>query len=125
MLDVIRERLEAPDVLKLLQTVSDKWNPEMIGIERAGYQLALIQILRRQTTLPIVELKADRDKLSRALPLSAKMEAGMVFFPREAIWFSDLEKELLQFPNGEHDDQVDSLAYAVLESARKNTIRAY
>jgi predicted phage terminase large subunit-like protein len=53
------------------------------------------------------------------------MEAGMVFFPREAIWFSDLEKELLQFPNGEHDDQVDSLAYAVLQSARKNTIRAY
>jgi len=125
VLDVIRERLEAPDVLKLLQTVSDKWNPEMIGVERAGYQLALIQILRRQTTLPIVELKADRDKLSRALPLSAKMEAGMVFFPREAIWFSDLEKELLQFPNGEHDDQVDSLAYAVLQSARKNTIRAY
>lgn len=125
VLDVIRERLEAPEVLKLLQTVYDKWNPEMIGIERAGYQLALIQIVRRQTTLPIVELKADRDKLSRALPLSAKMEAGMVFFPRDAVWFSDMEKELLQFPNGEHDDQVDSLAYAVLQSARKNKIRAY
>jgi len=125
VLDVIRNRIEAPDVVKLLEQVYDKWNPRFIGVDRAGFQLALIQIIRRQTGLPIVELKADRDKLSRALPLSAKMEAGMVFFPNDALWYSDLEKELLQFPAGDHDDQVDSLAYGILQVARKKTITAY
>jgi len=125
VLDVIRKRIEAPDIVKLLEQVYEKWQPTSIGVESAGFQLALIQIIRRQTTLPIVKLKADKDKLSRALPLSAKMEAGMVFFPNDALWYSDLEKELLVFPSGDHDDQVDSLAYAILQVARKKTITAY
>jgi predicted phage terminase large subunit-like protein len=125
VLDVIRKRIEAPDIVKLLEQVYEKWNPVSIGVESAGFQLALIQIIRRQTTLPIVKLKADKDKLSRALPLSAKMEAGMVFFPNDALWYSDLEKELLVFPSGDHDDQVDSLAYGILQVAKKKTITAY
>ena len=125
VLDLIRKRIEAPDIVKLLEQVYEKWNPVSIGVESAGFQLALIQIIRRQTTLPIVKLKADKDKLSRALPLSAKMEAGMVFFPNDALWYSDLEKELLVFPSGDHDDQVDSLAYGILQVAKKKTITAY
>jgi predicted phage terminase large subunit-like protein len=125
VLDVVRARLEAPQVLKLLQDVYDKWQPEVMGVERAGYQLAFVQIARQQTNLPIRELRADKDKVSRALPLSAKMEAGQVYFPKYADWYLDLEKELLQFPAGEHDDQVDSLAYAILQVARKREFRAY
>lgn len=125
VLEVNRQRLEAPQVLKLLQDTYDKWQPEVIGIERAGYQLAFVQIARQQTALPIRELRADKDKLSRALPLSAKMEAGQVYFPKYAEWYLELEKELLQFPAGEHDDQVDSLAYAILQVARKREFRAY
>jgi predicted phage terminase large subunit-like protein len=53
------------------------------------------------------------------------MEAGQVYFPKYADWYLDLEKELLQFPAGEHDDQVDSLAYAILQVARKREFRAY
>ena len=78
-----------------------------------------------QTALPIRELRADKDKLSRALPLSAKMEAGQVYFAKYADWYLELEKELLQFPAGEHDDQVDALAYAILQLARKREFRAY
>lgn len=125
VLEVNRQRLEAPQVLKLLQDTYDKWQPEVIGVERAGYQLAFVQIARQQTSLPIRELRADKDKLSRALPLSAKMEAGQVYFPKYAEWYLELEKELLQFPAGEHDDQVDSLAYAILQVARKREFRAY
>ena len=125
VLDVVRDKVEAPEIISLLEKVNEKWQPEKIGIESAGFQLALIQIIRRQTSLPIVKLKADKDKLSRALPLSAKMEASMVFFANDSLWYSELEKELLQFPSGEHDDQVDSLAYAVLQVARRKQIKAY
>jgi phage terminase large subunit-like protein len=49
----------------------------------------------------------------------------MVFFPNDALWYSELEKELLVFPSGDHDDQVDSLAYGILQVAKKKTLRAY
>jgi len=122
--DIIKDRIEAPDLLPILQKVYDKYTPTYIGIERAGYQLAMVQIAQR-SGLPIKELKADRDKVARAFPLSAKMEAGKVYFPRQKVWYADLERELLQFPAGEHDDQVDALAYAVLQVASRKEFRAY
>ena len=125
VLDLIRRKMEAPDVLKLLEAVYEKWLPSVIGVESAGYQLALIQMAKRQTSLPIVKLKADRDKFSRALPLSAKMESGIVYYPNESVWYSDLEKEMLQFPAGEHDDQVDALAYGILQTSTRDKFRAY
>ncbi len=122
--EIFRQRLEAPDIIPILQKKYDEYNLDYIGIERAGYQLALVQMARR-TGLPIRELRADRDKISRAMPLSAKMESGYVYFARNAIWLDELERELLQFPEGEHDDQVDALAYGILETTRKKEYKAY
>jgi hypothetical protein len=44
---------------------------------------------------------------------SAKFENGQVFLPKEAPWLPDLEDELFAFPNGRHDDQVDSISQAL------------
>ena len=44
---------------------------------------------------------------------AAKFENGQVFFPKEAPWLRDLEDELFAFPNGRHDDQVDSISQAL------------
>ncbi len=35
---------------------------------------------------------------------------GKVYFPRRAAWLGDFESELLRFPVGRDDDQVDALA---------------
>ena len=35
---------------------------------------------------------------------------GKVWLPRRAAWLSDFETELLRFPVGKYDDQVDTLA---------------
>ena len=74
------------------------------------YQASLVQALSRDG-LPVRPLKPDRDKLSRALPMAARVESGDVYFPAEAPWLADFESELRQFPNAEHDDQVDAFAY--------------
>jgi hypothetical protein len=44
---------------------------------------------------------------------SAKIEAGAVHLPRQAPWLDDLKAELLAFPHGPHDDQVDAIAQAL------------
>ncbi len=41
---------------------------------------------------------------------TAKIEAGQVFLPKDAPWLGDLLDELLAFPTGRHDDQVDSVS---------------
>ena len=122
ILDIDRRRLEAPDLLPLLQRKVEQFDLAYVGIERAGYQLAFIQMAKREG-LVVKSLKADRDKVSRAYPLIARMEAGDIFFPKNSTWFADVQTELLTFPEAEHDDIVDSLAYAVIESKVRKSIK--
>ena len=124
MLDMFRERVEAPDIVPQIERMVGIHNLEWVGIERAGYQLAIVQFARRQG-IKIKELRADKDKRSRALPLSAKMERGLVYFPKNADWVSEVERELLTFPIGVHDDIVDTLAYATLAGNKKRKWQAF
>ena len=39
----------------------------------------------------------------------ARFEAGRILLPREAVSLADFENELLAFPGGRYDDQVDAL----------------
>ena len=47
------------------------------------------------------------------------MEAGKIYFPRQKVWYANLEREFLQLPASEHDDQVDALAYIVTQEANR------
>jgi predicted phage terminase large subunit-like protein len=51
---------------------------------------------------------------------SAQFEAGQIIFHRGAPWLPDLEAELLSFPNGLHDDQVDSISQALIDGRDDN-----
>lgn len=55
--------------------------------------------------------KVTGDKASRAAGLAAQMEAGAVDIV-SAVWTTPLEDELLSFPAGAHDDQVDACSGA-------------
>ena len=50
------------------------------------------------------------DKVTRMSAQSAKIEAGRVLVPASAPWLQDFQVEILQFPHGRHDDQVDSVS---------------
>jgi predicted phage terminase large subunit-like protein len=49
------------------------------------------------------------DKAVRAQSIRARMATLGLYLPRKAPWRADLEAELLRFPAGKHDDQVDAL----------------
>jgi phage terminase large subunit-like protein len=59
----------------------------------------------------IVVLKPITDKLARARALQGRMQQGMVSFNAAGEWYDDIRAEMLRFPAGVHDDQVDSLAW--------------
>jgi predicted phage terminase large subunit-like protein len=56
------------------------------------------------------QFASTHDKATRARTFQASMSSGKVFLPRKALWLADMEGELLSFPAGRHDDQVDALS---------------
>jgi predicted phage terminase large subunit-like protein len=54
--------------------------------------------------------KPEGSKTDRMVAQSAKIEAGHVHLPREADWLDGFLLEMLAFPHGRHDDQVDSVS---------------
>jgi hypothetical protein len=62
--------------------------------------------------IPLAELQADTDKVTRAMAAADLNRQHRLWFPANAVWLDDWCDELAQFPNAAHDDQVDVLGYA-------------
>jgi predicted phage terminase large subunit-like protein len=52
----------------------------------------------------------NNNKKARATGISGRFQMGKIFFPKGRQWVATLKRELLAFPNGKHDDQVDVLS---------------
>ena len=52
----------------------------------------------------------EGDKWMRMEAQTPRFEAGHVLLPKEAPWLATFLDELLAFPRGRHDDQVDSVS---------------
>ena len=123
ILDVLRDRHDAISLERLFKRVYDQWHPDGAYIESVGFQSFLIQNLRQSLPhLPIHEIRPDRDKVTRAMAIAERVDGGKVYFRKGAKWLAAFEHELLTFPAGRHDDQVDAFAYAgVVHSKRSLT----
>lgn len=82
-----------------------------VFFESIGYQSMMIANMRRRG-FPAEAVYPDKDKATRAGAAGAMYRTGQVYHHGGAEWLSDFEHELLAFPVGEHDDQVDAIAYA-------------
>lgn len=111
ILSINRARRTFDGTQKEIEREGEFWRPYAVGIEKVAYQAAATQEAIRNTMLPIRELKADHDKVTRARLPAALAEAGKVYYV-EADWNEAFLDELLEFPNGRHDDQVDALSGA-------------
>jgi len=119
LVEQFRDQLQAPDVEKQMRIMEELWCPLFIGIEDRTTGTAAIQRFKRDG-ITIKSMKADRQKITRALIGSIWIENGKIFFPKRITWLNDLEAELVGFPHGAHDDQVDALAYAAGFSNNRN-----
>ncbi len=82
----------------------------------------MIQALRQDSSRDVpnpIGIKPDGDKLVRMEAQTPKIEAGQVFLPKDAPWLGDFLDELLAFPKGRHDDQVDSVSQFLNWASRR------
>jgi predicted phage terminase large subunit-like protein len=111
LFDVFRTHIEGPDQKPLLQQQSKRYRLEFQAIENKTFGTNLIQECIRDGMV-IFPVEVDTDKVTRSLPIAARYASGKVWHRQGATWLADLEDELLSFPRGKHDDQVDTLSMA-------------
>lgn len=124
LLDVLRRKMEGPDLPRIAARVWAAYQPAYFAVEATGFQVSTVQDMRRgapyenppRPPLPVKAIQPQGDKVARALTLAARMGGGHVYIPQTAPWLAALEAEMALFPRGEHDDQVDALAYGALEA---------
>jgi len=112
----LRERLDNPEQQQQTEVLYQQHHPNFVKVESVAYQLALIQQLRKRG-LPVKEYKPVKDKVSRASTAAVYYESGKVYHPKHAMWLPEWEDELLTFPLGANDDQVDNAGMACDELA--------
>jgi predicted phage terminase large subunit-like protein len=109
LLDVVRKRLEYPDLRREVDAAVERWQPDTVLVEKTGVGAALLQE-RQDTRVPFIGITPSAVKETRLRVQAAKFEGKQVHLPVRASWLADLEAELFSFPNGRHDDQVDSIS---------------
>jgi len=107
LLDVVRRRMDYPELRRSALALAAKWRPAAVLIEDQASGQALAQDLAREPGVPVIALRPEGDKATRMARVSPTIEAGRVFLPERAPWLADYEAELASFPEGAHDDQAD------------------
>ncbi len=119
--DVYRDQ---PDFVKLQEQIASmttRWKANAILVEDKGNGTSYIQLHRGKSSAPapIIPIEVGQNskefRFDRVTPM---IEGGQVFLPKSASWLPDYLKELVAFPNGKHDDQVD-MTSQYLEHSRK------
>ena len=91
-------------------SLARRWQADVVLIEDKGSGTQLIQDLRAEGVVRPIAILPEGDKRTRFYTQCAKIEAGHVLLPEAAPWLDAFRRELLQFPHGRHDDQVDSVS---------------
>jgi len=113
LLHVVKDRLEFPELQRRLEAMCLKFHPDAVLIEDAASGQSLIQTLKAETRLPVLPVRPQGDKLSRAHAITGLVESGRVLLPEGAAWLPDFLDELNTFPHAAHDDLVDAFTQAI------------
>lgn len=114
LLDAFKERMEFPDLKRKALEVYREYEPDTLIVEKRAAGAPLIYEMRKMG-IPVAEYTPGKgnDKISRVNAISALFESGMVWCP-ETRWAEEVMDELASFPNGDHDDLVDSSSQALM-----------
>jgi len=114
LLDALQERLEFPDLKARAYEMYKEYEPDAFIVEAKAAGTPLIFELRRMG-IPVGEYVPSRgkDKVARVNAVSDLFSSGHVWAPKTR-WAELVVEEFAAFPNGDHDDLVDSSTQALL-----------
>jgi predicted phage terminase large subunit-like protein len=113
LVDRFKAQLEFPELKRAAATLALRFRADAVLIEDKSSGQSLIQELRLESGLPVLAVKVDRDKVSRAHAVTPLIEGGRVYLPEWASWVEDYIATMAAFPKGKNDDDVDSTTQAL------------
>ena len=114
LLDAFKERMEFPDLKKKAMEMWQEWNPDTLIVEKKAAGAPLIYEMRKMG-IPLSEFTPGKgnDKIARVNAISDLFASGVVWCP-DTRWADEVMEEMASFPNGDHDDLVDSSSQALI-----------
>ena len=114
LLDAVKGRYEFPELRRLALQQYKYWQPESVIIEAKASGLPLTYELR-QMDIPVINFTPSKgnDKHARVNAVAPLFESGMIWAPDQKF-ADEVIEECAAFPNGDHDDLVDSMTQAVM-----------
>jgi predicted phage terminase large subunit-like protein len=114
LLDLWRKQVASDEWIEAFCDLVKEWKPiewaEETGQIKVGVGPFLDRRQReRQAWVYRRQFPTRGDKAVRAQSIRGRMALQGLYVPTNADWLSDFRTELLSFPAGKHDDQVDAL----------------
>ena len=107
--DLYRLKIAYPDLKSKIIEILQKYKPLAVLIEDKSNGASLIQDLSSNYS-NIIAIKPTKSKEFRVNSILTTLEAGNLLIAKNQDWVDELEVEMLSFPVGKHDDQVDSIS---------------
>ncbi|WP_160299207.1 phage terminase large subunit [Sphingomonas sp. SRS2] len=109
LLEILRQRLEYPELKRAVIAQRTKWRADMVLIELSNAGVGICQELRKNGPFTPTGYRPRGDKADRLIAQTGQIEEGRVWLPAELDGLDCFLAEMRAFPSGKNDDQVDSL----------------
>lgn len=112
LVDVWRGKEGLESIVRKMARMMRVWQVNYAIVEDSGMGAQILEGYSGKTPSPLVSYtpagKGSKDfRFDNACPW---ITSGRILFPKEATWLANFINELVAFPNGTYDDQVDALS---------------
>jgi predicted phage terminase large subunit-like protein len=108
LIDVLHRRMEYPELKRAVREQYERFAPSVVLIEHKASGTQPIQELIAEGLHAVTRYRPQSDKVMRMHAQTAMIENGFCACARAGAVARAIPRRADSFPNGKHDDQVDS-----------------
>lgn len=111
VINVWKDKLQFPELRKAMIVLAERYKPRQIIIEDKASGQQLLQVLRRETSLPVTAYNPKGfSKVERMAIAAIEVEAKRVYIKNSSLWCEEFIHDITTFPSGRYKDTCDAFS---------------